>query len=59
MTESIAPLERASSTEDVTEGIVWLTTSARTETGELLLLDGGIHLGGSKALVPSKPGQVS
>jgi hypothetical protein len=24
-------------------------------TGELLLLDGGVHLGGSKAQVPSKP----
>ncbi len=55
MTESIAPLERASSSEDVAEGIVWLTTSAHTETGELLLLDGGIHLGVSKAQVPSKP----
>ena len=56
MTESIAPLERASSTEDVAEAFVWLTTSARNVTGELILLDGGIHLGGSKAQVPSKPG---
>lgn len=55
MTESIAPLERASSTEDVAESIVWLTTRARTVAGELLLLDGGIHLGVSKVQVPSKP----
>ena len=55
MAESIAPLERASSPEDVAEAIVWLTTGARTVTGELLLLDGGVHLGSSKAQVPSKP----
>jgi 3-oxoacyl-[acyl-carrier protein] reductase len=55
MAESIAPLERASSPEDVAEAIVWLTTGARSVTGELLLLDGGVHLGSSKAQVPSKP----
>jgi len=41
MAESAAPLERACSPEDVAEAIVWLTTGARTVTGELLLLDGG------------------
>ena len=35
--------------------IVWLTTGACTATGELLLLDGGVHLGGSKAQVPIQP----
>jgi hypothetical protein len=47
MAESIAPLALASSTEDEAEGVVWLNTSARTVKGELLLLDSGIHLGGS------------
>lgn len=55
MAESIAPLERSSSPKDVAEAIVWLTTGARTVTGELLLLDGGIHLGSPKAQVPGKP----
>jgi len=54
ITESIAPLERASTPEDVAEAIVWLTTGARTMTGELLLLDGGVHLGGAKVQVPSR-----
>ena len=54
MAESIAPLERACSPEDVAEAIVWLTTGARTVTGELLLLDGGVHLGSAKAQVPGK-----
>jgi 3-oxoacyl-[acyl-carrier protein] reductase len=47
-------LERASTPEDVAEAIVWLTTGARTMTGELLLLDGGVHLGGSRVQVPGK-----
>ncbi len=54
ITESIAPLERASTPEDVAEAIVWLTTGARTMTGELLLLDGGVHLGGTKVQVPGR-----
>lgn len=54
ITESIAPLERASTPEDVAEAIVWLTTGARTMTGELLLLDGGVHLGGAKMQVPGR-----
>jgi 3-oxoacyl-[acyl-carrier protein] reductase len=52
MTESSSPLERASSVQDVAEAIVWLITSARTMTGELLLLDGGIHLGMGKIRLP-------
>ena len=43
--ESGVPLQRACSPEDVAEAIVWLVDGARTVTGELLLLDGGIHLG--------------
>ena len=43
--EKTAPLARASTPEDVAEAIVWLVEGARTTTGELLLLDGGVHLG--------------
>jgi 3-oxoacyl-[acyl-carrier protein] reductase len=38
----------------VAEAIVWLTTGARTMTGELLLLDGGIHLGAGKISAPGR-----
>jgi 3-oxoacyl-[acyl-carrier protein] reductase len=54
LTESISPLERASTPEDVAQAIVWLTTGARTMTGELLQLDGGMHLGGAKIQVPGR-----
>lgn len=54
MVESSSPLERASTPQDVAEAIVWLTTGARTMTGELLLLDGGIHLGSKKISVPGR-----
>lgn len=39
------PLGRASSPEDVAEAIAWLVNGARTVTGELVLLDSGMHLG--------------
>jgi NAD(P)-dependent dehydrogenase (short-subunit alcohol dehydrogenase family) len=45
--EQITPLARASSAEDVAEAIVWLIEGARTVTGELILLDSGMHLGGA------------
>jgi 3-oxoacyl-[acyl-carrier protein] reductase len=48
MDQSMAHLERVSSPEDVAEAIVWLTTGARTITGELLSIDSGVHLGGPK-----------
>ena len=54
LTEASSPLERASTPQDVAEAIVWLTTGARTMTGELLLLDGGIHLGAGKISVPGR-----
>ena len=54
LTEASSPLERANSPQDVAEAIVWLTTGARTMTGELLLLDGGIHLGAGKTSVPGR-----
>ncbi|MGZ5181751.1 MAG: SDR family NAD(P)-dependent oxidoreductase [Ramlibacter sp.] len=43
--EAEVPLGRACSPEDVAEAIVWLVDGARTVTGELVLLDGGMHLG--------------
>jgi 3-oxoacyl-[acyl-carrier protein] reductase len=49
--EQRAPLGRASTPEDVAEAIVWLVDGAHTTTGELLLLDGGMHLGGRQPVV--------
>ncbi|MDP3859423.1 MAG: SDR family oxidoreductase [Stagnimonas sp.] len=46
--ESSVPLQRACTPEDVAEAIVWLVDGARTVTGELVLLDSGIHLGISR-----------
>jgi 3-oxoacyl-[acyl-carrier protein] reductase len=54
MYESNAPLGRASTAEDVADAVVWLIEGARTMTGELLLLDSGVHLGGSPARLPTK-----
>ncbi len=53
--EANAPLGRACTPEDVAEAVLWLTDGARTVTGELLLLDGGVHLGGPQGVrVPGK-----
>ncbi|MDR7271203.1 3-oxoacyl-[acyl-carrier protein] reductase [Pelomonas saccharophila] len=46
--EAGVPLQRACSPEDVAEAIVWLVDGARTVTGELLMLDSGMHLAGVK-----------
>ena len=43
--ERMAPLGRPSTPNDVADAIVWLVEGARTTTGELVLLDGGMHLG--------------
>jgi 3-oxoacyl-[acyl-carrier protein] reductase len=43
--ERRVPLGRAASPEDVAGAIVWLVEGAPTMTGELLFLDGGMHLG--------------
>jgi 3-oxoacyl-[acyl-carrier protein] reductase len=50
--ERSVPLGTACSAEDVAEAIVWLVTGARTVTGELLLLDSGMHLGRGAPVVP-------
>jgi len=51
--EQTTPLGRACTPEDVAEAVVWLVDGARTVTGELVLLDSGMHLGG-KARAPGK-----
>ena len=43
--EGNAPLGSACTPEDVADAVLWLVDGARTVTGELLLLDGGVHLG--------------
>ena len=43
--EQTVPLARASTAEDVAEAVAWLVDGARTVTGELILLDSGMHLG--------------
>jgi 3-oxoacyl-[acyl-carrier protein] reductase len=55
MYEGSAPLGRACTPEDVAEAVLWFVDGARTVTGELLLLDGGMHLGPAQAVrVPGK-----
>ena len=49
--EQATPLARACTAEDVAEAIVWLVDGARTVTGELVLLDSGMHLGGARGAV--------
>lgn len=46
--EAGVPLQRPCSPEDVAEAIVWLVDGAKTVTGELLLLDSGMHLAGAR-----------
>jgi len=50
--ERSTPLRRACSAEDVAEAVIWLLDGAHTVTGELILLDSGMHLGATPAAVP-------
>jgi 3-oxoacyl-[acyl-carrier protein] reductase len=43
--EKVSPLGKACSAEDVAGAIVWLIEGAGMVTGELVLLDSGLHLG--------------
>ena len=43
--EANTPLATACNAEDVADAVVWLVDSARTTTGELIMLDSGMHLG--------------
>ena len=51
--ERNTPLGRTCTPEDVAEAVVWLVDGARTVTGELVLLDSGMHLAGLPAQRPS------
>jgi 3-oxoacyl-[acyl-carrier protein] reductase len=51
--ESSTPLRRACTAEDVAEAVLWLLDAARTVTGELVLLDSGMHLGAPPTIVPA------
>jgi 3-oxoacyl-[acyl-carrier protein] reductase len=42
--ESIAPLRAVSQPEDVADAIVWLITGAARTTGEVICVDGGMHI---------------
>jgi 3-oxoacyl-[acyl-carrier protein] reductase len=53
--EASAPLGTSCTAEDVAEAVVWLADGARTVTGELVLLDSGVHLGTAmRAVVPPR-----
>lgn len=49
--EQSTPLARACTAEDVAEAVIWLIEGARTVTGELILLDSGMHLGAARPVV--------
>jgi 3-oxoacyl-[acyl-carrier protein] reductase len=49
--EAQAPLHRAATADDVADAVVWLAHAARCTTGELLMIDAGMHLGGQVARV--------
>jgi 3-oxoacyl-[acyl-carrier protein] reductase len=51
--EHATPLRRACTADDVAEAVIWLLDAARTVTGELVLLDSGMHLGAPPAVVPA------
>lgn len=51
--EATAPLGRANTAEDVAQAVLWLIEGAPTMTGELLLLDSGVHLG-ARMSVPGR-----
>ena len=53
--ETNVPLQRACTPEDVADAIIWLVDGARSTTGELLMLDNGIHLGSRQVQAAAKP----
>ena len=52
--EQTTPLGRACTAEDVAEAVIWLVDGARTVTGELVLLDSGMHLGRAPTVTPPR-----
>jgi 3-oxoacyl-[acyl-carrier protein] reductase len=45
---ALAPLKAAADPEDIAEAIVWLVEGARRVTGEVIFVDGGIHIASSR-----------
>ena len=43
------PLQKTSTPEDISRAIVWLLEGADLVTGEFIIVDGGMHLGGAPA----------
>lgn len=43
------PLQKTSTPEDISRAIVWLLEGADLITGEFIIIDGGMHLGGAPA----------
>jgi 3-oxoacyl-[acyl-carrier protein] reductase len=43
--EQTVPLAKAATADDVAEVAVWLAEGAALVTGEIILVDGGLHLG--------------
>ena len=41
---TIAPLRQISQAEDVADAIVWLIEGGRNVTGEVIYVDGGMHI---------------
>jgi 3-oxoacyl-[acyl-carrier protein] reductase len=41
---AVAPLKAAAEPEDIAEAVVWLVDGARRVTGEIIYVDGGIHI---------------
>jgi 3-oxoacyl-[acyl-carrier protein] reductase len=51
--ERNTPLGRACTAEDVAEAVLWLADGTRTVTGEMVLLDSGMHLGSAPRIPPA------
>jgi 3-oxoacyl-[acyl-carrier protein] reductase len=49
--EQATPLGRGCTAEDVAEDVLWLVDGAHTVTGELVLLDSGVHPGSARGTV--------
>lgn len=52
--EANSPLQRICSTEDVAESVAWFIEGGRAITGEILMIDAGVHLFGLGAAYQKK-----
>jgi len=46
---AVAPLKAAAEPEDIADAIVWLLEGARRVTGEIIYVDGGMHIASPRA----------